>query len=518
MDQSGGLLQRPLARAAGSLPRKCPVHVTCFTSKPSRYSQYLPKIKGEAMRRPLISMLILFLASGCAEFDSIYRETKVPSNEKIHGKLVAVDAKQRFLLTSRHKVFPRRSQPVEVKIQPSKAQPSVKNDHSAGKTSENNRTNENDRTTRGVPNTGEHRDFTQRLAGGSHTHQAVIVQPSGINGDPAYDTPYMQAVYCAEPSPDAFSVFSAAIEASGSGKAEAIKAALKTAFGETGATIGLRTQAIQLLRDAMYRACEGYLGGGLTSEQYFELSKKYQKSMVSLLAIQELTGAATPSQIVLRAGSSIEVDSTINEVKAQKDAAEKQLNAANDAVRENEDKIVEAEKTLGADKNKKCSEIKKEEEKKVAACKVRDEAKGARDELADKQKKAKKNFDEWQTVFDKVENAKSLTATGDQTVIAPGGTQLDAASVKALADKVWKMVRDVFADDIIQGCLQQVEVLTQEITTQDITLASAQLSSSSSKTFDAVSLKSSKQKNEDLRRELIKTCTEIMKLYVDGSK
>ena len=57
---------------------------------------------------------------------------------------------------------------------------------------------------------------------------------------------------CAETSPDAFAVYSAAIEANAS-KANELTAGLKTAMGEDADTIGIRTKAITLMSDAKYR-------------------------------------------------------------------------------------------------------------------------------------------------------------------------------------------------------------------------------------------------------------------------
>src|SRR5690242_636549 len=73
---------------------------------------------------------------------------------------------------------------------------------------------------------------------------------------------------CVEPSPDAAVARAAALAAGGSspvasakGDASigAIDAALSGSSSEAVASLGLRTQTIQLLRDGYYRACEGLL-------------------------------------------------------------------------------------------------------------------------------------------------------------------------------------------------------------------------------------------------------------------
>jgi hypothetical protein len=79
---------------------------------------------------------------------------------------------------------------------------------------------------------------------------------------------------CAEPSPDALSVYAAEASAT-AGKAE-----LGFASQEGGAFVGLRTQSIQLLRDAAYRLCEAYLSGAIGSAEYIEFARRQQKYML----------------------------------------------------------------------------------------------------------------------------------------------------------------------------------------------------------------------------------------------
>ncbi len=73
--------------------------------------------------------------------------------------------------------------------------------------------------------------------------------------------------YCAEPSPDALSAFSAELSADAKYK-QTVEAALAFAQREASSFVGLRTQTIQLLRDGMYRLCEGYLSGALTKADF----------------------------------------------------------------------------------------------------------------------------------------------------------------------------------------------------------------------------------------------------------
>jgi len=98
-------------------------------------------------------------------------------------------------------------------------------------------------------------------------------------------------VVCAEPSPEGLA--SALTEFAG-------KAQFKDIFGGSGSMsrqeadsfIGLRTQTIQLLRDGMYRLCEAYLSGTLDRATFGWMTRRYQKYMVALLTIEQLTQVA----------------------------------------------------------------------------------------------------------------------------------------------------------------------------------------------------------------------------------
>ena len=98
-----------------------------------------------------------------------------------------------------------------------------------------------------------------------------------------------KVIVCAEPSPDSLSAYAAELSAEAS---IPDKAALQLAgaLQESASFVGLRTQSIQLLRDSMYRLCEGYMSGALDRAQYEILVRRYQKYMVALLGIEQLTG------------------------------------------------------------------------------------------------------------------------------------------------------------------------------------------------------------------------------------
>ncbi len=101
---------------------------------------------------------------------------------------------------------------------------------------------------------------------------------------------------CAEAAPDAFSALSASGSLTADIKTQSGKAA--AALAETAGTIE-RTQTINLLRESMYRTCERYLSGALTWDQFIIQAARDQKSMVAVLAIEQLTRAARPAATIL---------------------------------------------------------------------------------------------------------------------------------------------------------------------------------------------------------------------------
>ena len=117
---------------------------------------------------------------------------------------------------------------------------------------------------------------------------------------------------CAEPSPDALSVLASSfgLDASVAGKALGI--AINNQ--ESAASIGLRTQTIQILRDGMYRLCEGYASGALDRSGFTRLQRRYQHVMLSLLAIEQITGPMVAQQIALTGSSGATLGKSLGEI------------------------------------------------------------------------------------------------------------------------------------------------------------------------------------------------------------
>lgn len=122
---------------------------------------------------------------------------------------------------------------------------------------------------------------------------------------------------CAEPSPDALSAYAAELV----GKVDSGKIAgeLAAAFQEGSSFVGLRTQSIQLMRDASYRLCEGYMSGAIDADEYAWLIRRFQRSMVVLLAVEQLTGTVRMPTVTITTQGQAEAAKSISEIRKAKE-------------------------------------------------------------------------------------------------------------------------------------------------------------------------------------------------------
>ena len=129
-------------------------------------------------------------------------------------------------------------------------------------------------------------------------------------------------VTCVEPSPDAFSVYAASAAGNGS-LPNGLVLGGSGASSEAGASLALRTQSIQLLRDQSYRICESYANGATTEVDYTQLIRRNQVMLTAILAIEQLTGAVTGPSSAIGASATNSVDQAALQ-KAQGDLSDAQ--------------------------------------------------------------------------------------------------------------------------------------------------------------------------------------------------
>lgn len=177
--------------------------------------------------------------------------------------------------------------------------------------------------------------------------RVIIASPVPKNASTAMNSPSVR--FCAEPSPDVFSVLAQSASASGSfgqgADPAAIQAALSAAYSsaEQGSTIG-RTQTINLLKEAMYRTCERLINGFAGELETSVQAVRDQRLMIATLAIEQLTDATRPSTVTIGAnsaasGGSSAADGLVRLDDAYKalqgaDAQQKQRQAAYDAIKD----------------------------------------------------------------------------------------------------------------------------------------------------------------------------------------
>lgn len=134
---------------------------------------------------------------------------------------------------------------------------------------------------------------------GGHTTHFIDAKQRIVSTGKTRDRETGQDLYmvCAEPSPDALSAIAAAQGLSLS--KDDIQAAFSSSLTEGAGSIGLRTQSIQLMRDSMYRLCEAHMSGFIGDLAFETLHRRFQSSMVAILAIEQLTSVARPPAITL---------------------------------------------------------------------------------------------------------------------------------------------------------------------------------------------------------------------------
>jgi murein L,D-transpeptidase YcbB/YkuD len=108
-----------------------------------------------------------------------------------------------------------------------------------------------------------------------------------------------KTITCTEPSPDVAKAISDSISTSVSalikglpnGVSPQVAASFTNSAAASIAQLGERLATIQLLRDGLYRACEGYAQGALSETAYAVLLSRYDDTMVTLLSTEMAAGA-----------------------------------------------------------------------------------------------------------------------------------------------------------------------------------------------------------------------------------
>ena len=132
---------------------------------------------------------------------------------------------------------------------------------------------------------------------------------------------------CAEPSPDAISALAAALGVDLT-LTDKGKLGVSHSVAEGVTSLGVRTAAIEALRDIMYRNCEAFALGGISDIGLETLQRRFQTNMVAILAIEQLSGTVRAPGVTLGGTSSTGSADAIVDLTDKTEAARKALDDA----------------------------------------------------------------------------------------------------------------------------------------------------------------------------------------------
>lgn len=256
-------------------------------------------------------------------------------------------------------------------------------------------------------------------------------------------------VVCAEPSPDALTILgvSGGLDLSSASKQASIGAT--AALAESGAFVGLRTQSIQLLRDAMYRLCEGYASSAVEPNDFISMQRRYQSTMMGLIAIEQLTRPVVAGQVAMasRVVATAGPTALLDKAEARYDDKAADLQKAEEAQIAAADKVKKAETDVAG--------------KQAAAKAATDDA--AKTSAAEELAKASQALD----AAKQDEAAKDRALTVAKKALRQAEQDLMAARTGASAAAAGEVVAtrgsDAAAETAIKEVADSVEDVVQEI-------------------------------------------------------
>lgn len=272
----------------------------------------------------------------------------------------------------------------------------------------------------------------------------ILNSPVGEGSRPGLVNP--ERVVCAEPSPDvALAVaqsLGVGLSVFGGGNQGALSGTGATAEGV--AQLGERTQAIQLLRDQMYRACEAYANGAITGTTYNLIMSKNNDAMVTLMMAGVAGGEFGRAGAAIGGASSSESKATVSsllEVLEAADQAAEELTEAEEEKAAAEDNL-EAKETIAADQEGKTEEEIAEEEEELE--KAEDQAAAAEEKLREKQD---------------VKNAADSKARAEITKVIGAGSiaaNVSVGTAQVLERMQDNFLREDFADEYVSACIVEL--------------------------------------------------------------
>ena len=283
---------------------------------------------------------------------------------------------------------------------------------------------------------------------------------------------YSAGKYCAEPSPDALQAYASAL---GFGRKDA--SSLGTGQQSYAGSIGLRTQSITIMRDALYRMCEAYNNKVLGDVMVATLLGRSQDLTAVILAIEQLTGAVAANQIILTGNTDVNASANLvandealasaKDTLTKREAAVKKATTirdeASEALGKARDKEEAARTALkNATAGNSASETNKAKKGLSLAQKDTQEAEKKLEQAEADLNTSKEQLESAKRVVETIQMAMDTAVTsvvsktsgaGQFSVIQPR-KQLSDNATEAIADAVQSMVSEVFDKNYtIEACM-----------------------------------------------------------------
>lgn len=153
--------------------------------------------------------------------------------------------------------------------------------------------------------------YKRSTLGDLHTLSVDARQRLAFVGDYQDENGYMRRAVCTEPSPDAMVARAEALALTGKAPAPAVGTAqspgsISADFGssssESAASIAMRTQMIQAMRDGYFKACEGLLNGVFDKRSYRLLLANADATMIALAAVSALSTNPVVPAVAITSG------------------------------------------------------------------------------------------------------------------------------------------------------------------------------------------------------------------------
>jgi hypothetical protein len=283
--------------------------------------------------------------------------------------------------------------------------------------------------------------------------------------------------YCAEASPDAMAAYAAALAAGVSVPGYGAGSAANGSQSNI-ADIGLRTQSITLMRDALYRLCEATANGTVSALSATQLLARSQDLTAVVVAVEQLTGAVAANQSLLTGSSSARASASLISDAAQLDVANKNLvarkaeltqaqtdrDAQQQKVTAQQGKVTDAQTAVtNASTSPPAANLAELQAKLNTETNNLTAEKGRLDVANAKVEAAQKSVDNAQQVVDTIESknsaamtdaAASTTGSGQFSSAIVPRVQLDQKATEQIARSVEGMVKEVLQKDYtIDACM-----------------------------------------------------------------